>query len=214
MHNLSKLFSATLVTLAFVAVPATAGPHEDLAFNVQESNHDKTSGWIVEHLMTFELGDKCYAKVADKTSGAFGKIASDARFIERYAKVMTGDEWSSIENQGANSKDANRALVEKKIQDFKAKFHFTIRVEGEDCEAGASALWVKYSSHMAIALAQFPPKSGRLTVVVTTSSKLKDLTAVASKDGTVFTVTGPSDVEHGNWGGTIDTALKRISTKN
>jgi hypothetical protein len=214
MQLLHKMASAALLVFA-VTVPASASPHDDLAYAVQENNGDKTSGWIVERLMTLEIGDKCYAKVLDKKNAALSKISSDARYIERFAKVMTGDDWTHIEGQGANSKEANRAIVDKMIDAFKPKFHLTVRVDGSDCEASGSALWIKYTSHIVIALEKYPPKSGKLNVVINVRSKTKGLTVDVDKDGMAFTINGSLDIEPNNdWGGTIDKALKRISTKN
>jgi hypothetical protein len=213
MQFLPKLASTALLVLA-VTVPASASPHDDLAFAVQESNGDKTSGWIVERLMTLEIGDKCYAKVLDKKNVAMSKIASDARYIERYAKAVTNDEWSHIENQGANNKEANRAIVDKMITEFKPKFHLTVRVEGDDCDAGGRALWLNYTSNTILALGKYPPKSGKMNVVINVTSKAKGIAIDVGKDGSTFTVTASRDIEPMDFGGNVEKAFKRVSTKN
>jgi hypothetical protein len=212
--NGMKLFSIALVaSIISLAPPVLASPHDDLAFAVQESNHDKTSGWIIERLVTLDIGDACWAKVLDHKNGALSKLASDARYIERFAKALTGDEWSALENQGANNRDANRALVDKMITEFVPKFHLTIRLDGKDCDAGSSALWLKYASITTIALSKYPPKAGRLHVTIDVTSA-KGLRAEMNKDGSELVITGSRDIESENWSDTIEKTLKRASTKN
>ena len=209
-----KLFSIALVASIISLAPAVlASPHDDLAFAVQESNHDKTSGWIIERLVTLDIGDACWAKVLDKSTGVASKLASDARYIERFAKALTGDEWSALENQGANSREANRALVDKMITEFAPKFHLTIRLEGKDCEAASGALWLKYASATTIALSKYPPKAGRMHVTINVTGA-KGLRAEINKDGSELVVTGSRDIESVGWSDTIEKTLKRVSTKN
>jgi hypothetical protein len=205
---------ATLALLTYTALPASASPSEDLAFEVGEINHDKTSGWIVERLMTLKISDQCFAKVLDKKNSALSKIASDARSIERYAKVITGDEWSHIESQGANNKAANRAIVDKAIDDFKPKFHVTVNLEGEDCDAGGNALWLKYTGSALQSLVQYPPRSKQMTITINVTSRTKDVKAEVGKDGSTLVVTGARDVEPVGWSDTIGKALKRHSTND
>ena len=210
----SARISVTCVLLACTALPASASPAEDLAFEVQEYNHDKTSGWVVEKLMTLKVGDRCFAKVVDKKNSALGKLAGGARYIERYATAITGDDWSHIEQQGANNKEANRALVEKAIDAFRSKFHLTVHLEGDDCDTGSNALWVKYTTSSLLSLVKYPPKSRQMTVTVNVVSGMKGLKAEVGSDGSSLVVTGSNDVEPENWSDTIGKALKRVSTNN
>ena len=117
-------------------------------------------------MMTFHIGDKCLAKVVDKKAGAFSKIASTARYIQRYALAVSGDDWSHIESQGTNTRDENRKIVDKMVSDFAPKFHITINREGDDCEPIDNAMWVKYMSNAVLALDKYPPKSGKMIVVI------------------------------------------------
>jgi hypothetical protein len=208
-----KLFStAVVVTILALAPPVLASPHDDLAFAVSESNHDKTSGWIIERLVTLEVSDACWAKILDKQNAALSRLASDARYIERFGKAITGDEWSAIESQGANNRDANRAIVDKMISAFAPKFHLTVRVGG-DCDTGGSALWLKYVSSAVISAVKYPPKSGQLKLVVE-ATPAKGFRADMNKDGTELTIVGSRDIETVNWSGAIESALKRVSSKN
>jgi hypothetical protein len=212
MSNKVGVFSFAL--LAMTSLSAAAGPAEDLAFNVGEHNHDKESVWVIERLVTFHAADKCYAKVADAKSGASTIFASTARYIERYGKAVTGDDWGHIESQNANSKDANRALVDKMITEFAPKFHLTINLEGDDCDASTKALWLKYPNDAVLALVKYPPKAGTVKVVIDITAKAKEVTAVTGKDGSTLTITAPRDIEASGWSGTVEKAMKRVSSKD
>lgn len=200
--------SSLLVTVSI----ATAGPHQDLAFAVGETNHDKQSEWIIDRLVTYDIAGDCYAKLADKASGSLGKIASESRMIGRIAKAMTNDDWLRIESQSTNSKDSNRAVVDKMIEEFRPKFHLTVRNAGA-CEAKGNALWLNYVSSSLIAAEKYPPKSGKLDIIVEISDG-KGFKADVNRDGTELRVVGSRDIEVSGWSDKIESALKRVSTKN
>lgn len=210
MKHLLAALAATLLSLAPTA--ATAGPHQDLAFAIGETNHDKQSEWIIDRLVTFHMQDGCYAKLADKASGGLGKIASDARMIQRIAKAMTNDDWYRIESQSSNTKESNRAVVDKMIEEFRPRFHLTIKNAGA-CEVTRSALWLNYVSSSLIAAEKYPPKSGKLDIVVEIADR-KGFTAEVNRDGTQLVVVGSRDIEVSGWSDKIESALKRVSTKN
>jgi hypothetical protein len=217
-HHDMKLCSTTLAltlvaTLMALAPRVLASPRDDLAFEVSENNHDKTSGWIIERLVTLEVDDACWAKILDKKNNALSRLASDARYIERVAKALTGDEWSSIETQGANNRDANRAIVDKMITAFEPKFHLTVRIDGAGCDAGGSSLWLKYVSSAVISLSKYTPKSGQMKLAIQAGSA-KGLRAEMNKGGTELVIVGSRDIEAAGWSDTIEKALKRVSTKN
>jgi hypothetical protein len=209
-----KLFSTALVaTVICLAPPVLASPRDDLAFAVSESNHDKQSGWIIERLVTLEVGDACWTKILDKNTGAVSKLASTARYIARAAKEITGDDWMAIEAQTTNSKEANRAIVDKMVTEFQPKFHLTVRVAGGDCETKGQVLWLNYTSSAALATVKYPPKSGRMNIVIE-ATPAKGFRADMNKDGTELHVVGSRDIEVVAWSDTIERALKRVSTKN
>ena len=208
----TTLVPILIATLAMADAIAHASPQEDLAFAVAQSNHDKHSGWIVERLMTFQLPQKCYGKLIEKGSTARNLLASYARSIQRYAAVVTGDDWSAIEGQSANSPEANEKIVDKMVDDFKPKFHITVKLEGDDCEASGHALWMKYIGETLTALRNYPPKSGKMNVVIDVTSKVKGVTAVTGKDGASLTVTASRDIEKSGWPDSIENALQRVSS--
>lgn len=208
--------SRTLLTTAVLAsltAPALAAPQDDLAAAVENANHDKHSAWIVERMMTLKLPDKCWPKLLDKSKRGLGLIASDARSIQRYAKAVTGDDWAAIEGQTANTKEANRATVEKMVDGFKDKFHVTLDLEADDCAATGTELWLNYLGSTLGSLVKFPPKSGVAKITIDVKPGVKELTIAVDKAGQTFTITGPRDVEKAGWSGTIENALKRVSSK-
>jgi len=210
MKQLLATLAASIVSLT--ATVAAAGPHQDLAFAVGETNHDKQSEWIIDRLVTFNMSEGCLVKLADKGSGGLGKIASDSRMIGRIAKAMTSDDWLHIESQSTNSKEANRAVVDKMIEEFKPRFHLTIKNAGA-CEVKGNALWLNYISSSLIVAEKYPPKSGKLEIIVEITDG-KGFKADVNRDGTQLVVAGSRDIESVGWSDKIESALKRVSTKN
>ncbi len=207
-----------LTTLAAIAgtltpIPASADPHADLAYAVQESANP-SRGWIVGKLMTFNLAPKCWEKVNAKHSRPMELISAHASSIAKLATTWTGDDWAGILTQNANSREKNKELVEPMVDAFKSKFHVTINVEGDDCEATGNAMWLKYLGTTTTALAQFPPKSGKAFVTINVTSKAKGAKTEISKDGTTFTITAGRDIEKSGWPSDIESPIKRVSSKN
>lgn len=214
--NLSKIVVPTLIAVAAVVSPsvASASPKEDLAFTVQE-NGDYSRGQIVAKLMTFELPEKCWTKVLDsKKNRAVHVILGAATDISHYAREVTGDDWMKIASQGANNREANRALVDKKIDAFKSRFSIKVKLDGDDCDASGNALWLKYLGHTTEALTRFPPKSGKAFVTVDVKEKASGAKVDVTNDGTKFVVIAGRDVEESGWPNDIDLPFKRVSTKN
>ena len=209
-----QLLTASLVLFTSAAAPALASPQEDLAFAVGENNHDKHSEWVVNKLVTLKLGPKCWEKVLDKKNRAIPLLAAYSRSIARYAKIVTENDWPGIEGQSAGSRESNRALVEKMVEDFKPKFHLTVTVEGDDCEASGNALWLKYISATTSALTHYPPKAGKATITLNVQAQAKGVQTTVSPDGATFTIVGARAIEKSAWPADIELPMKRVSTKN
>ncbi len=152
-------------------------------------------------------GKACWAKVNDKKNRALSIATFFTRDIADYAKGVTGNDWSKIEGQSANSAEANRKLVEKMMDDFRPNLHITVTVEGDDCDASGNALWLKYWGETVRALKANPPKGGKAQITVNVTSKARGVTAEV-KDGSVFTITGSRDVEAAGWDGQIQKAFQ------
>jgi hypothetical protein len=100
------------------------------------------------------------------------------------------------------------------IDAFKPQFHITINLEGDDCDAGGSALWIKYTSDALISLVKYPPKSKKMIVTINAPASAKGVKAEVGKDGSSLVVTGSGSIEAVGWSDTISNALKRVSTNN
>lgn len=206
---------ARTLTLAAALAPSLAGasPKDDLVHAVQDANHDKHSGWVIDRLVTLELGDKCWPRVVDRTQRGLGLLASAARSIQRYAKAVTGDDWFAIENQSANGPEANRATVDRLVSAFEPKLHVTLTLEGDDCRATGNDLWLKYLGSTLGSLVRFPPRSGVARITIDVQAKAKDVTIDVDKAGSSFRITAPRDVERSGWSDKIERAFQRVSAK-
>jgi hypothetical protein len=202
---------ATLV--AILGAPAYASPKEDLASAVETANHDKHSGWVIDRMVTLNLPEKCWPKVLDKSKRGLGLLASDARSIQRYAKVVTGDDWAAIEGQAANGAEANRATVNKMVDAFKPKFHVTLTLDGDDCTGTGTELWLNYLGSTLGSLVKYPPKSGSAQLMINVKGSVKDLTIDVDRAGSTFTITAPRDVERSGWSDKIEKSLQRVSSR-
>jgi len=205
-----KLMAGVLLCVSTVAM---ADNGADLAFATGEMNHDKVSQWTMERLVTLKLPEKCWAKVADKKNMGHTLWSNHARTIQHIAHAMTGDDWSALESQSANSKEDNQKLVDKLVKDFAPKFHLTVIVDGDDCDASGNAMWLKYVSQTLSALEHYPPKSGKAMVTIHADGASKTVKTDVSKDGATFTIIGPKDREPSGWGNDVDNPIKRVSTK-
>lgn len=192
------IFASIAIAVACGISPALASGQQELASAVAAANDDHHSGWIVERLMSFEVGDKCFAKIVDKKNRALGLIAAHTRYIARYAKTVTGDDWTRMEA------DKKSDAVDTLVNDFKSNVHITISVEGDDCEASGNALWLKYLGEVTGALAKYAPK--KLMIVIKVSAKAKGVKADV-KNGTL-TIIGARDVEASGWPNEIDKAMR------
>jgi hypothetical protein len=206
-------FTTALVLACVGASPAAAGPQEDFSFELKQQTHDSHRPWVIDKFVTLNLGKACWAKVNDKKNRALGIATSITREVADYAKGVTGNDWSKIEGQSANSAEANRKLVEKMMDDFRPSLHITVTVEGDDCDTSGNALWLKYWGETVRALKANPPKGGKAQITVNVTSKAKGV-AVEVRDGSVFTITGSRDVEASGWGGEIQKAFQRVSGKS
>lgn len=208
---MSKSLVAAIVIAA--STVASASPSEDLSSATQDNTHDKVSGWVIERLVTVKVGTKCWAQVLDKKTRGIAQFTSYARRIEGYAKTVTGDDWIAIEATPNTDKAKSQAVVDKMVTAFAPKFHLTIVVDGDDCDASGNALWLSYVGTTLDALAKYPPSSGIANVTIHADASAKGVKTEISKDGTTFTVTGSKDVQASGWAPAVEKAIQRVSQK-
>lgn len=180
---------------------------DDFAFSTKESTGHYYSGWILTKLHTFKVGAKCKAKLWDKNLGAVHAATFATRDILEYAKASGAEDWDAIESQSANDPKFNRDLVEKDIEKFKARFSITVNVEGDDCDAQQSSLWLRYWTALATAVKNYPPKAKKVAIVLNVTAKAKDVTANG------FTFTAPRDKEAAAWSDKLEAPFRKAAGK-
>ncbi len=180
---------------------------DDFAFSTKEATGEYFSGWILTKLHTFKIGAKCRAKLWDKNLGAVHAATFATRDIAEYAKATGAEDWDALEGATANDPQFNRDLVAKDMDKFKGRFSITINVEGDDCDAQQSSLWLRYWTTIATALKNYPPKAKKVAIVLNVTSKAKDVTA------TGFTFTAPRDKEVVGWSDKLEAPFRKAAGK-
>ncbi len=182
---------------------------EDFVAAFRDYASDGSAAWVLTKYVTFKLGDKCWAKLPKKDQGALHAASFFTRDIVAWGKDLTGDDWSAIENQGGDKED-NLKLVEPMMDAFKSRFSMTVSVEGADCDARQSSLWLRYWTQLATGLRNYLPKAQKVSITLNVVSKAKDVTVEVSKDGTSFVFTAPRDIEVAGWSDKLDKPFRRI----
>lgn len=170
---------------------------------VKDATGDLSRAWVLTKLTTFKVGKKCLARLADKNEGAVHAATFYTRDIGLYAKHVTGDDWDAIE-------DKDKAELESKMDAFKARFSLTVSVEGDDCDAKQSSLWLRYWTAVGTALAKIPPPAGKVTITIDVNTKTKVLSVTHAKDGATFAITGPKSIEAPDWSDRIEKPFRKI----
>lgn len=180
---------------------------DDFAFSTKEATGEYFSGWVLTKLHTFKIGAKCRAKLWDKELGAVHAATFATRDIAEYAKATGAEDWDALESSSANDPKFNRDLVAADMDKFKGRFSITINVEGDDCDAQQSSLWLRYWTTVATALKNYPPKAKKVAIVLNVTSKAKDVTANG------FTFTAPRDKEVVGWSDKLEAPFRKAAGK-
>ncbi|MCX5742552.1 MAG: hypothetical protein NT062_08655 [Proteobacteria bacterium] len=194
--NASRLVSLVVAGVLAALPSAHADPRDDFALQVKESTGDYYTAYVLTKLVTFKVGAKCWQRILDKsTSEAVHTASFITRDLAAYAKQLTNDDWSAIETAGNNDHEANKAAVEKLVTAFQSRLSITIAVEGDDCDAKTSSLWLKYWSVITGAVKNFSPAAGKAFISLEVTGKARDVTSSVSADGTTYKFTAPRDIE-------------------
>lgn len=183
---------------------------DDFSFAVRERGGTYHGAWVISKLTTFKVGQACFAKMADKDSGALNNAGYYIRNVEELAKKWTNEEWERVENQKSDRKK-DRFLVEPMIDAFGQQFHMTIAVEGDDCEVDRDALWVGYWYQISEAFADYPPAAGKLFINLNVSAAARDVKVDIDETGTVFTITAPRDIEAKDWHEKLEKPFRKMA---
>lgn len=190
-----------------------SGITDEFAYSVKVSTGEHYAAWVLTKLHTFKLGKKCAAKLWDRELSAVHSASYVVRDIAAYAKATGAEDWDEIEGQSANEPAFNRDLVAKDMDKFRGRFSFTVKVEGDDCDAKHGALWLKYWTTTASALEDYPPRAKKVAITLDVTAKAKDVTVKAAKDGATITITAPRDKEASAWSDKISDAFKKVARK-
>ncbi len=211
MFEKSSLVGAVSVFALVIAAPsARAEGMDDVGAALKDATGDYNPMFALTRLNTFKLGKKCWAKLPGKDSGFVHTASSATREIVAYAKTITGEDWDDLEGSGSTESEKNKDMVAAKVDAFKDKFFITVNVEGDDCDAGRSSLWIRYWSQLASAVNKYPPPSGKVFITLNVNSKVKAVTSEVSKDGTTFTFTAPKDIEAKQYNDRLERPFRQL----
>jgi len=202
--------TSSLVVMGALALASASAHADPFSDGLKEYTGEYSRAWVLGKLTTFKVGKNCAARLADKTEGALHAASFYTRDILEYAKALTGEDWSALESQNNSDRETNKALVEPKLDAFKSRFGVTVSVEGDDCDAKQSSLWLRYWTTLGTSLKNFPPKAAKVFVTLNVTSKARDVT-VESKDGSTFTITAPKDIEAADWSNKIDKPFRKLA---
>lgn len=184
----------TLIVGAVLAVMATqayADANGDrFAAAVQDYTRDDHRAWVINRLMKFNLGPKCWPKVAVNQSGAVEAASYVVSDVVDYAKANGGGDWSSMEQ--------NKRQLAAAMDAFRERFFVTVNVDGDDCEGERKTPWIRYWSSVVGAIEKHPFPSGKVFVTLDVSSKHKEIKIDVGSDGATVTVHAPKDREAKN----------------
>lgn len=211
MSGFRTLVVAPLLVAA-MALPLHADNLSDLQFEMKEGHGPHYKALIITRLHTFKLGDKCWPKVLDRKEGrAIHHASFLAANIQTFAKDVTGDDWAEIEGQSGDAAK-NQKLIEPMIDAFKSRFSMSITVDGDDCDVGLNAMWLRYWSTIVKAVHDYVPASQKKVVIdLVVTSKTKDVKVTTSKDGSTFTFNLPKDIEVADWTATVEKPFRKLA---
>jgi len=152
---------------------------------VEDYTRDDHRAWVVNRLMKFNLGAKCWAKVVEPKSGAVGAASYVTDDVVVYAKEAGGGDWAALEQD----KRALGAAMDK----FRNRFFVTVSVDGDDCDAARDTAWIRYWEATVAAMTKTPAAGGKMFVTIDVSTKHKGLSVEVGSDGATVTIRAPKD---------------------
>lgn len=205
--------SIVLVLLVLLARATSADPRRDYIDAVGAATGDIVQPTVLDKLVTFKVGAKCWTKLADKDLKGIYTGYTLAHHIVDWAKVVTGDDWWELERKTGIEADTKREMLEEKIEAFKTHFRMTIAIDGDDCNPKNNSHHVVAWEVIGGALRDHPPKSGKAFITLAFKANAKKRVAATSKDGTTFTITMPRDAEPDVWQRPIQDAFQKVAKK-
>lgn len=197
--DMPKYLLALLATLALATPRAARADVAAYAEAVRLATSDNYRTFAISKLTTWKVGAKCWAKIVDPDGRILSLTSFLTRDIAAYAKLVTKDDWATLEGSGTTEKEANKAKVEQTVAAFKPKFSLTVAIDGDDCDDSHDPLWMQYVLHAIEAINASPPASGKAFISITASAKAKTFSCTVAKDGATFTIVGPKETAAAKW---------------
>jgi hypothetical protein len=193
---LSMIAAAAAVLVAPGSADADVTAYADA---VKAKTNDYYRAWTISKLTTWKVGKKCWEKIVAPEGRILDLTSFMTREIAGYAKQVTGDDWATIEGSGMSEKEANKAKLEPMVTAFRQKFSLSVSIDGDDCDASHDPLWMQYVMRAVEAVNAKPPAAGKAFIVIDVSSKTKQFSIAASKDGATFKISGPKEIASAKW---------------
>nr|MBA3454413.1 hypothetical protein [Deltaproteobacteria bacterium] len=176
---------------------------DELSFEVRQHSSDWHRALVLSKLTMFDVGATCWSKmVGDKDRNVIVAAASYAATVTKYAAMLTGNDWERIKPV---------KHVEMMVDAFTDRFSLTIHIDGDDCDVGGSAAWLRYWQYAANAILKYPPRTGGAHIDIHVSSSARDITSTFEPDGSKFTFTVPKDAESPTWAERIEKPFRQAS---
>jgi len=144
-----------------------SGGIEAFAFACKDSSKDAYAGLVISKLHTFKIGKKCLAKLADPKQNAV---------------YWAGFVTSAVGDWGKRAE----------IDELRKRFSVVVSVDGDDCDTSLASPWLQYWKETVTMLRELPPRSTKVAIAITATSRAKGISIVVGKDGSSFAVTGPA----------------------
>jgi hypothetical protein len=186
-----------------------SGFTDDFAYQ-QMLYSDNIAARVLDRLVTLKVGPACKAKLPDKKNNALHAFSFATRDIATFALAVTGDDWSTIANQNGANNLANREIVYGMIEEFRKRFGLTIIIEGADCDATSSGIWLRHLTTLSRAMSDNPPKAKKVAIELKVVAKAKDMKVTTTKDGSKISILVPAVTEPKAWSDRIAAAFAQF----
>jgi hypothetical protein len=191
--------STETTTPSRVAIADTGPRLSEFAFELEDVTGQAYTGLVIDRLTTFDVAPICYQKMLDHDNGVLHSAVFYTRDVAKLARALTGDDWTSLETES----------VEPLISRFKDTFSMTIDIDGSDCDARKSALWLDYWTAVTSILEDNPPASGKAFVTLAVRADTDRISVAVDDDASAYTITVPRDTARTGWLATLEKPFRK-----
>jgi hypothetical protein len=210
--------------VGLVVVAAAAGPapgkapaespekRKELAHRTTEYTGSFAKGVVVDKLLRVSLEPACWGKVLDGSTTAEHKMSFVTRDLFTFFKRLGWGDLEAAEGEGGpDERRARLPELEKVAEEIRRSFGLHVVGDGLKCDELGMRLLYGYWATIGEHLAQeaWRPRGGKAFITLVLSPKAREISVKVAKDGTQFTITGPSAVEVPGWDTKIRSGLRR-----